>query len=115
MEARDFTVALSSPWITSSPVCEGDAGIHVVRSRMGSNVSPTVSDHLVPMSPACEKRTQNLANLPYSESSRRRDPVAAPNIPPSPMMTTLRVARVIATFALLGWSTKPQSRRQLDL
>eukprot|EP00959_Pyramimonas_sp_CCMP1952_P167472 3500278-Pyramimonas_sp.AAC.1 len=63
---------------------------------MGSNLSSTVSVHRLPMCPACEKRTHSLANLPYSESSLRRDPVAAANIPQSPMMTTLRVARAIA-------------------
>eukprot|EP00959_Pyramimonas_sp_CCMP1952_P152930 3199347-Pyramimonas_sp.AAC.1 len=66
MEARTFTIALSSPWMTSSPVCEGDSGIHVVRSRMGSDLSSTVGVHLLPMFLACEKRTHSLANLPYS-------------------------------------------------
>eukprot|EP00959_Pyramimonas_sp_CCMP1952_P294929 6168573-Pyramimonas_sp.AAC.1 len=41
MEARAFTIALSSPWVTSSPVCEGDSGVHVVTSQMGSNLSST--------------------------------------------------------------------------
>eukprot|EP00959_Pyramimonas_sp_CCMP1952_P462416 9483209-Pyramimonas_sp.AAC.1 len=60
------------------------------------------------------KRTHSAASLPYSESSLRCAPVAVPNIPPSPTVTALEVARVIATFTLLGLSMTPQSCQKLE-
>eukprot|EP00959_Pyramimonas_sp_CCMP1952_P332307 6958616-Pyramimonas_sp.AAC.1 len=86
MEALAFLIASSSPFMVPSPVWEGAAGIHVMRSLMGSNSSSVSSCHLEPKSSPL-KRTHSLANLPYSDSSRRRAPVAVPNILPSPMMT----------------------------
>eukprot|EP00959_Pyramimonas_sp_CCMP1952_P361702 7575063-Pyramimonas_sp.AAC.1 len=71
IEARAFTMALSSPLMTSSPVWEGDSGIHVVRSLMGSTSASTANVRLLPMCSGCMKRTQSLANLPNSDSSRR--------------------------------------------
>eukprot|EP00959_Pyramimonas_sp_CCMP1952_P071531 1494151-Pyramimonas_sp.AAC.1 len=49
-----------------------------------------------------------------SESSLMCAHVAIPNIFPSPIITTLEVARVIATFTLLGLSMKPQSCQKLE-
>eukprot|EP00959_Pyramimonas_sp_CCMP1952_P228512 4777403-Pyramimonas_sp.AAC.1 len=82
---------------------------------MGSNSSSTANVHLLPMCSECVKRTHSLANLPNSDSSQRRDPVAVPNVLPSPMMTTLQVARAIATFTLLALTISPQSCHLLDL
>eukprot|EP00959_Pyramimonas_sp_CCMP1952_P410299 8598867-Pyramimonas_sp.AAC.1 len=56
-----------------------------------------------------------MAKRPYSESSRSLGLAAVVNTPPSPMITTLRVALVMATFTLLALSINPRSCLLLDL
>eukprot|EP00959_Pyramimonas_sp_CCMP1952_P108502 2268791-Pyramimonas_sp.AAC.1 len=48
MEVLAFLMASSSPFMVSSPVWAGAAGIHVVRSLTGSNSSSVCRRNLVP-------------------------------------------------------------------